>query len=332
MGGLILKALIVDKPGSINGLNISLNIPLPEPKDNEVRICVKATGLNPSDFQTIEYMTEADQNHPTILGLDVAGIIDKTGSKAADFKVGDRVVYLRDINNRYGGFAEYALSNVNCLVRIPENISFADAATLPSAGFTAFKAIEQKLRPTPDKTILIHGGAGGVGSFAIQLAKRKGTTVIATCSEHNKEYVLSLGADIAIDYKNENVYEFIRRYTCNEGVDYIISSINPEIATQDLDILAFDGEIACLVSFPNFSKIEFYEKELSIHEIALGILVSKNTKTQKSVQFIGEQLMALLSSHQIKVPKTELISLEQVPEKLKEMKQGKNTGKIIAIL
>lgn len=326
----MMKALALKKPGTIDGLEI-VEIQQPSILADEVRIKVKAVGLNPSDFQTIEYTKDLDSEQVMILGLDISGIVEEVGSDVIDFKKGDRVFYLREMSNKYGGFAEYSVAKSNHLVKIPDNVSFEAAAASPGAGFTAYKAIEQKLRPISGKTILVHGGAGGVGGYAIQLAKRRGLEVLTTCLERDKDYVLDLGADLAIDFQKEDVYGIVDSYTSGLGVNYILSTIGSEGATKDLDILAFEGEIAVTAGFPDFSKVKFYEKQLSIHEIALGLALSnEDTKIQKSIQNIGEKFVELLANNEIVPPSIDLVGLEDIPHKLKEIKNGQITGKVVA--
>lgn len=326
----MMKALALKKPGTIDGLKI-VEIKQPSILADEVRIKVKAVGLNPSDFQTIEYTKDLDSEQVMILGLDISGIVEEVGSDVTDFKKGDRVFYLRELSNKNGGFAEFSVAKSNHLVNIPDNVSFEVAAASPGAGFTAFKAIEQKLRPIAGKTILIHGGAGGVGGYAIQLAKRRGAKVITTCLGRDKDYVLDLGADLVIDFQKENVYEIIGNYTKGLGVNYILSTIGTGGATKDLTILAFDGEIAVTSGFPDFSKIKFYEKQLSIHEIALGLALSnEDLKIQRSIQSIGEKFVELLTNNEIIPPSIDLVELEDIPRKLKEIKKGQITGKVVA--
>lgn len=138
-----MKALIIEQPGTIDGFKINEEVVVPKPGFGEVRIQVKAVGLNPSDYQTIEFLDKVAPNQTTILGLDVAGIIDQIGEGVTDFKKGDRVFYLRELNNKSGGFAEYSITKAHHLVKLPNNITFEIAASIPGAGFTAFKAIEQ---------------------------------------------------------------------------------------------------------------------------------------------------------------------------------------------
>lgn len=166
-----MKALIIKEPKSIKGLQI-VDKNIPEPLEGEIRVKVLTAGLNPSDYQYALYNEKA--NEEKVLGIDVCGIVDKVGQGVTNLKVGDRVYYLRSLNNTHGGFAEYAITPANIASLLPENIDDSVAGVTPGAGFTAYQAIIQKLRPISGKTILIHGGAGGVGSFAIQLAKMSG--------------------------------------------------------------------------------------------------------------------------------------------------------------
>ena len=160
-----MKGLILKNGGSIDGFELC-KIKEPQCQDNELLVKVMATGLNPSDYQTAKHLKGDSLN--IILGLDVAGIVEKVGDKCKEFKKGERVFFLREISNPYGGFAEYAVTPAKFACKIPEGLSFTEAAMLPGAGFTAYHIMEQRFHLMPGRTILIQGGAGGVGSYAIQ--------------------------------------------------------------------------------------------------------------------------------------------------------------------
>ena len=128
----------------------------------------------------------------------------------------------------------------------------------------------RKLKPEVGDTILIHGGAGGVGGYAVQLAKLRGMYVYTSCSEYNFEYVRSLGADEAIDYNKVDVHEEIMRRTNGRGVDCVVNTLNTWTATRDLGILAFGGQLVAIEGLPRFEEFTFFEKAISIHEVALG--------------------------------------------------------------
>lgn len=325
-----MKALVLEYPGSIDGFKIE-NINKPVPKDDELLVKVYATSLNPSDYQTAEYIK--DDRCKLVLGLDVAGEVVRVGNEVRDFKIGDRVFFMRSINNPNGGFAEYSCTPQKFACKIPDNITYIDAATMPGAGFTAYNIIYQKLRPNKGKTILIQGGAGGVGSYAIQLARLFNLKIITTCLKRDINYVKELGADEAIDFQNENVYERIREITNNKGVDYIINTLGKDNATADLDILKFGGEIAFTASFPDFERVRFYDKGLSIHEIAFGkYLTIQDEDSQKNVVRVAYELSKLMSEMKINTPKIVQIRLEDIPMYLKKIKNGEISGKVVATL
>ena len=325
-----MKALIIQEPGSLEGLRMTEKTK-PIPGKGEVRIKVLSAGLNPSDFQYAKFNKAEDEER--VLGIDICGIVDSIGSEVTNLNKGDRVYYLRSIENLHGGFAEYAITPAHVVSVLPDNIPAHVAGVIPGAGFTAYQALFQKLRPISGRTILIHGGAGGVGSFAIQLAKYAGLSVVTSCLEKDMEYVRSLGADKAIDFQSEDVHAVTMEWTTQRGVDYVLSTVGPEVATKDIDVLAFGGEIVVTAGFPDFNRLRFYDKGLSLHEMATGAaLTSGDKQAEENIAVIGKELATLVSKGIIAPPKMTLIGLEEVPSYLKMMEQGKITGKIVAMI
>ncbi len=323
-----MLALVLEKGGSIDGLK-EREIEKPQIKEDELLIKVRGVALNPSDYQTAEYLSGDSPN--IVLGLDVAGVVEQVGSAVKNLKQGDRVFYIREINNPNGGFAEYAVSPERFTCKIPNEISFTEAAALPGAGFTAYHIMFQRFHLKEKSTILIHGGAGGVGSYAVQLAKLHQLKVIVTCLGRDIEYVKEMGADIAIDFRKEDVYGRVMEETGYRGVDYIISSIGPEGATKDLEVLGFGGEIAVTAGFPDFEQWKFYDKGITVHEIAFGNhLTNSSPMAQQVPQLIAKDLSKLVSERKINVPKTTSITLSEIPLWLKKMKAGEVVGKVVA--
>lgn len=323
-----MRALVLESGGSIDGLK-EKGIEIPHIKDDELLIKVYAVALNPSDYQTAEYLSGKHLN--IVLGLDIAGEVVEVGEKVHKYKKGDRVFYIREIHNKNGGFAEYAVTPERFVCKIPENLNYIEAAVLPGAGFTAYHIMFQRFHLQEGKTILIHGGAGGVGSYAIQLAKIYKLKVLVTCHGRDKEYVKKLGADVGIDFQNEDVYARINEETHNQGVDYVISTIGTEGATKDLDIMTFGAEIAVTAGLPNFEKWNFFDKGITVHEIAFGnYLTYPNAKTQEVPATIAKQLSQLVSDKKIQTPKTTVITLEEIPFWLKKIKMGGVLGKVVA--
>ena len=325
-----MKALILDQPGTPDTLHL-VDQPKPALKPGHALIEVKAVGLNPVDYKTAQHGVDG-WTYPHILGLDVAGVVVETGSDSGGLKVGDRVVYHGNLAQS-GGYAEYALAPAHIMTLIPDSISFEDAAAIPCAGYTAWQILSRKVRAGAGETILIHGGAGGVGGFAIQLAKHLGLTVLTTCSAQNFDAVKALGADHPIDYRAESVTPRVMELTGNRGVDIVINTVSGESATEDLGRLAFGGHLACVAGFPDFAKITPFTRAISIHESALGgAHLSGDIPAQKDLARMGSEMLEMLSQNQISSMLTEVISLEEIPEALTRLSKRHVRGKIVASL
>jgi NADPH:quinone reductase-like Zn-dependent oxidoreductase len=298
-----------------------------------VRVKVHAVGLNPVDWKIGVYFKQL--SYPRIIGLDVAGVIDKVGSGVTDWKQGDRVVYHGNLQEKDGGFAEYALTDALTPVRLPESVSFTDAAAVPCAGWTAYQALHKKLHVEKGKSILITAGSGGVGGFAVQFAKLHGLVVIATCSAKNSEYVKSLGADHVIDYNTENIIERAKQLTNGKGVDYWMDNINSDSAASAFDAIAFGGGLVCVAGTPSgeaYASGKWATKALSIHSVLLGSGHNAHLEAKLEIAAIGNEVTKLLEENKLKNLVHEVVTLEDVPKALARIKQGHVVGKIVAKL
>ncbi|MCA9908950.1 MAG: alcohol dehydrogenase catalytic domain-containing protein, partial [Anaerolineae bacterium] len=197
-----MKALVIDHPGSPRDWRMS-EIPDPRPMPGEVLVRVHAVGLNPADYKIAEWGNPA-WKYPHIMGLDVAGIIAEVGENVSGWQVGDAIYYHGDFTRR-GGFAEYTTIPAHVIAPLPKTLSFAEAASVPCSGFAAYQGLFRKLTLKPGSIVLIQGGAGGVGSYAIQLSAHAGAVVMTTASARNNDYVRTLGAQHVIDYQTEDV-------------------------------------------------------------------------------------------------------------------------------
>ncbi len=199
-----MKAYVLKSYGGPDVASIS-DIAVPECGANDVLVKVAAAGLNPVDFKIRQGKLKAINrlSFPHILGNEAAGTVSAVGKNVANFKVGDEV-YFRCEKNRMGAFAEYVAVDQSVVAPMPEGLDFTSAAAVPLAALTALQILRDELRVAPGMRILITGGAGGVGTFAIQLAKLMGAHVITTASENGAALVKSLGADQIIDYRNED--------------------------------------------------------------------------------------------------------------------------------
>ena len=325
-----MKALILEKAGLPDTLKISEQ-PLPVPAADQVRVRVMAIGLNPVDYKLAEGGFPS-WKWPHILGLDVAGTIDTVGSDITAWKPGDRVFYHGDLS-RPGGYAEFAVAPAHILTEIPEDITFENAAAIPCAGFTAWQILSRKIPVKKSQTVLIHGGAGGVGGFAVQLGRHLDLNVITTCSSANFSVVKNLGADHPIDYRSEDVTARVNEITDGRGVDIAINTIDSDSATQDLKRLAFGGHLACVADLPDFSQIEPFARAPSVHEIALGgAHLSGDRPSQLDLAEMGKELIALVADQKLSSMVTSIISLEEIPQALMRLRNRHVKGKIVARL
>lgn len=215
-----MKAVICPAYGSPDVMTLA-EVPQPEPRPNEVRLKVMAAAVNAGDWHLmrgtpflVRFMYGLLKPKFPILGSDVAGIVEKTGSEVTLFKPGDAV--MGDLSEcGFGAFAEYVCVPEGILAPKSENLTFGEAAAFPASGVTALQALRDKGKLVAGKTVLINGASGGVGTFAVQIAKALGAHVTAVCSTSKVESVLAIGADRVIDYtredftKNQNQYDLI---------------------------------------------------------------------------------------------------------------------------
>ncbi|HEY6207020.1 MAG TPA: NADP-dependent oxidoreductase [Chthoniobacterales bacterium] len=224
-------------------------LPVPEPKENEVLVRVIASGVNPADPLILggKYAKEFGTHLPLVLGYDMAGIVVKTGAKVTKLKAGDPVyAYLL----WGGGWAEYCISNETESAIKPRSLSFTEASAVPLAALTAWQALIDIGKIQSGQTVLIHGGSGGVGSFAIQIAKARGARVIATASTANQDLLKQLGADMAIDYTKPNWEVSV------QDVDFALLPVGGETMRRTYDVMKKGGTIATLISRADPAELE----------------------------------------------------------------------------
>ena len=228
-----MKAVVAHEYGGPEVLRIE-DVPIPTPKENEILVRVVASGVNPADPLIVggKYAKEFGTHLPLIPGYDMAGIVEATGEKVTRLKRGDAVyAYLL----WGGGWAEYCLTNENEAALKPKSLSQIEAAAVPLAALTAWQALVDAAHLAAGQTILIHGGSGGVGSFAIQIAKTFGARVIATASTPNQDLLKQLGADVAIDYTKAKFEEVARE------VDVVLDTVGGETLARSYAVVKKGG-------------------------------------------------------------------------------------------
>ncbi len=210
-----MKAIVYTKYGSPDVLHLE-EVEKPAPKDNEISIEVHAASVNAYDWRHVKpdpfFMRLIGvgffRPKHKILGADMAGRVDAVGSKVKQFKPGDDVFG----EGSYGGFAEYACAGENRFVKKPANLTMEEAAALPMAGLTALQGLRDHGKIRAGQRVLVNGASGGVGTFAVQIAKSFGTEVTGTCSASKMDLVRSIGADLVLDYAGDDVTRMEPKY------------------------------------------------------------------------------------------------------------------------
>lgn len=324
-----MKALTLVATGAPEEMTIS-DIELPQPAAGQIRIAVTACGLNPSDFQRARYGVP-EWIWPAVLGLDPVGTVHAVGEGVEDFAVGDRVVAHHDIRAR-GGFADYTVVAAAATAHVPDVVGDAYAAAVPAAGLTAYDAIVRKLNVSVTDLVLITGAAGGVGGFALQLAKNAGATVIASDAGSNRERVLALGADYFIDFQTQDVVETARAIAGPAGVNAVLDTVGTRSATGNATLLGFGGRIATTAGRPDLSAIPPFTIGPSAHEIALGAAYTHGTDAdRRRLGTMLTDLMRMVAGGSIDPMLVHQLSLEQVPQALGALSRHELTGKAVFV-
>src|SRR5437667_9339456 len=237
-----MKAAVIHEYGGPEVLKYE-DIPRPEPKDDQLLIRVIAAGVNPVDgmIRSGMFAKEGNRAFPIILGGDVAGVVEKVGSKSKKFKTGDPVFAYVSLDNS-GGYAQYALVTEREAAPKPKSLTYIEAAAVPIVAITAWQALIDTAKLKAGQTVLIHGGSGGVGSLAIQIAKAHGAKVLGTASTANQELLKQLGAEVAIDYTKQN-FENIAK-----NVDVVIESIGKDTLARSYGVVKKGGIIVSIVA------------------------------------------------------------------------------------
>jgi alcohol dehydrogenase len=245
-----MKSAQIKSYGGSEVVEINQGTPaLNDPSAGKVLVDVKAAGVNPADWKVREgyFQQMMPLQFPSTLGMDFSGIIEKVGEGVSDFKQNDEVYgQAALIRGGSGAFAEMALANADTIAHKPKILSHEEAAGLPLVGVSAWQALVENIGLSRSQKILIHGGAGGIGSIAIQLAKHIGAYVATTVSTNDKQFVKELGADEVIDYKTQTFEDLLPH-----DYDAVFDTVGGETYTRSFKILKRGGIIVSMVEQPN---------------------------------------------------------------------------------
>ncbi len=252
-----MRAMAITEFGGSEKLKM-MDLPIPDINDDEVLVAVRAAGVNPVDWKVRSGMLRDRMPHsfPIILGWDVAGVVERAGLKVRRFARGDEVyAYGRKPVVQGGAYAEFIALPLENVARKPKNLSFEEAATVPLSGLTAYQALFDYARLRKNECVLIHAAAGGVGSFAVQMAKARGATVLGTARSLNHDYLRSLGVDEPIDYTKGDFCEAVKKSHAG-GVNVILDTMGGDTLVRSAVLLKPNGRIVSLIDPEGINKLK----------------------------------------------------------------------------
>jgi len=310
-----MKVIIIEKTGGVENL-IYTEMEQPVAGEKELVIEVKAIGINPVDnkVRMIEDVLHriCGEGYPAILGWDVAGVVSSVGPEVTAFKPGDKVFGMINFPGRGNAYAEYVLAPADQLALMPANVSFEEAAATTLAALTALQVLEGKIGK--GDRVLIHAGSGGVGHFAIQLAKDMEAYVISTSSAKNKDFILGLGADEHIDYKTQAFEEVV------SDVDFVLDLIGGETTLRSLKVLKEGGSIVSLPS-PIFSD-EIREEAKRKNIDLSNYMVSSSGEDMNT-------LKECVSEGMLRVHISKSFGFNEMKDAHTEIASGRTVGKVV---
>jgi NADPH2:quinone reductase len=312
-----MKAVLLTDFGGGDVLEAA-EVPVPVPGPDQLLVRIQAAAVNPVDYQTRRGDYRDGLVLPAVIGSDLSGVVQAVGSNVRDFAVGDEVYAQPRIFDGHGGYAQYAAIDAAIVARKPWGISHEEAACVPCAGGTAWECLVVRAGLRAGETVLIHAAAGGVGSFAVQIARAAGARVFATCSPRGADFVRAMGVDRLIDYTSEDYAEVIRAET-DGGVDLVLDTIGGDAIARAGEVLRPFGRVATIVDIPDpQALLPLWDRNASVHFVF-------NPPGRKKL----DALSGLLERCQIRSYVDSVVPLSQVAEAHARLEGGGVQGKIV---
>lgn len=325
-----MKAIVYTEYGPPDVLKMQ-DVPKPTPQDHEVIIKVHAAAVNPADWRMMRatpFLARLDggltKPRNTILGQDVAGVVESVGAAVTRFKVGD-AVFGELFVSRAGGFAEYTRVDEKALALKPENISFEMAASVPLAGMTAFQGLRDYAALKPGETVLINGASGGVGTFAVQLAKHLGAAeVTAVCSGRNAELVRSIGADHVIDYTQQDFTQLESDY------DVVLDMVGNYTSTELKSVLRENGRavVGGFTELGNLFNVLVLGSMMSIFDSRKIRQLTEVKPNPEDLAYLGQ----LLAAGTLVPVIDRTYPFSETAEAIRYIETGRARGKVVVVM
>lgn len=331
-----MRALMLTRYGGPEATELRVDVPAPSAGPQEVLIQVRAAGLNPVDLKTREGKLRVIRRYPlpAVMGNEIAGVVESVGSGVTRFSVGDRV-YARLDKDNMGGFAEQAVVHEDYLAKMPASLAFETAAAVPLAALTALQALRDELRLESGQRVFISGGAGGVGTFAIQIAKRLGAEVATTALPRGDALVRRLGADVVIDYTRERFEEFLHDY------DAAFDLLGGDNLARSFSVVKRGGTLVSIAGMP---EPETARRDLGRGSALAALFWAASFGTRRTAVRHGvryrylfmhpsgsdlEAIAALIDAKKIEVVIDQIFPFAKVKEALAYLEGGRAKGKVV---
>lgn len=310
-----MKTILLEKAGGVENLLLR-EIDKPVIQENEVLVAVKAISINPVDYKARaieEVLTRINgEQRPTIIGWDISGTVVATGNNVTKFEVGDTVFGMINFPGSGNAYAEFVAAPEDQLAKMPSNVSFEEAAATTLAALTALQVLKPRVKK--GDRVLIHAGSGGVGHFAVQIAKSLGTYVITTSSAKNKNFVLSLGADEHIDYHSQAFEDILT------DIDFVFDMFNGTILLNSVKVVKDGGAIISLPT-PNFS--EEVLKQAGKRNIDVSFITVQSNGADMNT------LKHMLETGAIKPHISKTFSFDDMAKAHLQLESGRTIGKVV---
>lgn len=325
MSGETMEAMVLNRFGGPEVLELA-RIERPRAGPGQVVVQVAYAGVNPADWKAREGWLQLYFQYvfPFVVGFDAAGLVAEVGEGVTGLAVGDRVVTASNQGKgERGSYAEYVLSDRERVVKLPDHVSLRDAASIPTAAITAWEAVFDVGGTKAGQHVLVNGGAGGTGGFAVQLAKMAGAKVAATCGPANLDYVRGLGADLAIDYRQGDVRAQVAAWA-PDGVDLVVDTVGQGTLLDSIEMVRRGGIVA-----PIGTLIADEPMPDPARAAELGVSIVPTIANFARQERQLNALVDALGAGKIKAPAIEILPLAQAGEAHRRVKDGHVRGKIL---
>jgi putative PIG3 family NAD(P)H quinone oxidoreductase len=323
-----MKAILVESPGKLHQLKLG-EVPQPKFSDDELLIKVEAAGVNRADILQRKGLYPPPAGNSPIIGLEIAGKIEARGKNCLEWKTGERICCLLG----GGGYADYVAVHKEMAMKIPENLSYQEAAAIPEAYLTAFQSIIWLANLQAGQSILIHAGASGVGSAAIQIARQIGTTIFTTAgSDQKTRFCLQQGANRGINYRTESFGDIVQRETKGKGVNVIIDFVGSPYWKSNLESIGVDGHHILLATMGGAIIQEMDLRQLMRKRLTFSGSTLRNRSQEYKIKLtkdFSNFALPLFTAGAMKPAIDRIFPWEEVSLAHQYMEENRNMGKIV---